>query len=762
MPALTTYTVTFTVSGISSETIRIKYKANDETTYTILATLPNVPPGIPQSYTLPPLETHRVYTVILETVCGPDSYEFGGIRYLTNFICSPFTAEFIGSTISVDWECYVPESSGDSVKEYRIEYRPLGSTSPYYVETIPIATIVADWAATPGSYPFYNYVVSTGVNPAIAFEVNHYTVIEYNFYTPGGGSIPIEVVINSSSPCSVVLDGQECPNCGEALDFVSNPGVDGTYVDDESPILVERTGGNFGYYFEIAGTGSASGTTGGDPNFRSSTYISNPSSDYYQMIAVNTFNYPSASKIQIWNPSPTPTPVLVAEFTYPSAGFGNSIFGPIAYDAVNDRIYFTILSLQMHYLDLATGTFTFVTNIGGSPSGNTNGYGMAINPVTNKKYTFASGVLLYPPDRGANQIFSPTGVLQNTFPFDSIYTTPDPTIDIEFAPTAGFIFDNAGYAYTVTSTQVTDYDPPFTQRDIVKLHPVTNEVVAILNYDLTQTWLPLSYTNSANQSAMQYYDGTGLISGEKILVAYRNIGPSTGQTPTGNAWTNFPGTVTRLVAFDITAPYASSVILELPDSTYGTITKFFYSYQFNKIFTNNTTNVLRAFDLAGNVVYSETTPTYNGANVYEWYDLPFCNRVFGMNAESNPNPNLILIEPVDPCPSGVVKMYIGPDGPYQWNSSTNSWDVMCSTVLTPGTGTFTVTASFLPSIVDAALLLSTDGGTTYLPYPDQSSVLYAAPGAWALGRVYTDPGVPYSVRVTFTDNTPCSLQGAIV
>jgi len=764
MPALTTYTISFTVSGISSETIRIKYKANDETTYTVLATLANVPPGVPQTYTLPPLLSHRMYTVILETVCSPTSFEFGGIRYLANFICSPFTVEFVGPTISVDWECYVPEASGDSVKEYRLEYKPLGSSSPYYVETIPIATVVADWASNPGTYPFYNYVLTTGVNQAISYEVNHYTVIEYNFYTSGGGSIPIEVVINSTTPCSAILEGNECPNCGEALDFVSNPGADGIYVDDESPILVPRTSGSFGYYFNLAGTGSASGSTNGDFNWRSSVLITDPGSPYYNMIAVSVtlFGEPGTpTKIQIWDPTPTPTPVFVTEFQF-GTGFSNNIFGPISYDAVNDRVYFTIIGLQMHYLDLGTGTFTFVSSIGGTPSGNVYGYGMAVNPVTNKKYTFSSGVYIYPPDRGSNQIFSATGVLQNTFPFDTLYTTPDPTIDVEFASTAGFVFDNLGYAYTVTSTQCTNYLPGSTQRDIVKLDPVTNAVVGILNYDPTQTWLPLSYTNSTNQSVMQYYDGTGLIAGEKILVAYRNIGPSTGQTPTGNIFTNSPGTITRLVAFDTTAPYASSVILELPDATYGGVSKFFYSYKFNKIFTNSVYNQLYAFDIAGNVVYFENTIPYTGGTHYEFSDLPFCNRVFTINSESNPSANLILIEPVDPCDGEIVQMYIGADGPYQWNASTNSWDVMCSTVLTSGVGTFTVTASFLPSAVQGALLISTDGGTTYIPYEDQSNVLYAAPVGWALGRIYTDPGVPFSARVTFTDTTPCSLQGAVV
>ena len=151
MSATTTYTISFAIGGISSETIRIKYKANDATTYTVLATLPNLAPGVTHTYVMPPLETHRMYTVILETVCEDSTFEFGGIRYLCNFICSPFTDEFDGSDIKVEWECYVPQTTGDSVEEYRIEYREQGSTGPYTSITIPMSTITTYWAANPGT-----------------------------------------------------------------------------------------------------------------------------------------------------------------------------------------------------------------------------------------------------------------------------------------------------------------------------------------------------------------------------------------------------------------------------------------------------------------------------------------------------------------------------------------------------------------------------------------------------------------------------------
>lgn len=553
-----------------------------------------------------------------------------------------------------------------------------------------------------------------------------------------------------------------CPICFNVVGFTDDPQNDGLYADPDSDIIVTRDNGVFDPFFELVGQGSADGGPGGDFNYRSATYITNPSSQYYGMVAISITEFPAGfpSKIQIWDPNQTPTPTLEGDFSLGNTTASEAIFGPIAYDYVNDRIYMTTgLAKQIYYLDLASGTYTLVGTIG-SWGGTTTiqGYGVAINPVTNKRYIYASGPFIYPPDRGVIGILSPSDVLENAFPFDPIYTTPDPTIDNEFASTAGFVFDSDGYAYTITSPNATDYVVPFTQRDIVKLDPVTNEVVAILNYDNTQTWLPYNTSNSINQSVMQYYDGSGLIQGEKILVAYRNYGPSPGQTPFGNSFPSFPGTVTRLVAFDTQAPYSSSVILEIPDTLIPDAYRFHYNYQYNKIFiTTEGPNNIYAVTPNLDIVYTEVLP-YSGGGLYQAFDLPESNRILFINAQPNPNDNIFVIEPILRCPEG--RMYVLNEGTYEFED--NEWSPMIqSQTFTQSGDQWNVTALFNDS-VNSAKLQYTYNLTDYFDLEDVTGDLFHDPTEWANGILFVvDSDQDIWFRVVISTNDDCLIYGEI-
>jgi hypothetical protein len=794
MPATTIYTISFAIGGVSSETIQIKYKANDETTYTVLDTLPNLAPGVLHTYTMPPLETHRMYTVILETVCGDETYAFGGIRYLCNFICSPFTAAFDGSDINVQWECYVPEDSGDSVIEYRIDYRPLGSTSPFTSVTVPIGTVTSYWAANPGSYPFYSELLTTAINPAYWYEVNHYTIIEYNFYTPTG-SIPVQVTINSSSPCAAVLESSPCDNCGTAVGFTNAPTSDGVYVDPDSLILVNLNGGTFDNYFKKVGEASTADGIGSSITFlyRTMLYIDNPSSVYYGMIVIKSVRWNSdfRSVIQIWDPATNPTtPTFVTEFVYGSVGFGNHLFGTIGYDAVDDAIYATVYNFKLVKLNLATGVYTDYPASGFSffypptpwsynpfpeASGNVSFGSVVINPVTRRRYIFASGVLVFPANSGCMGILAPDNyTVERVFPHDSAplivpgSTAYPANLRTEIAPSSGVAFDSAGNAYMVSRTNCTDYS--IAQNDIVVLDGVTHDYITSINYDVTQVWLPYS-NNNYTWNHVSYYDGSGFISGEKILVLYRNYGPAIApHPPVGNAWTTaFPGTSARLVAFDTTT-YAASVILEIPDSLFsGSIDAFVYSYKYNKIFFSvaGYNNKVVAYDGNGLIVYDENQSipftnnyTYQGVEAFD------SGRIVYINGSMNPDVNMYVIEPANICGEGVVDLYIGPAGPYSFNDLTNSWTSLSNTVVSPGPTSFTVTSILDPSIVDAVLLISTDGGTTYTPYQDQSSILYASSVTWAAGRTYDYPPgynisvFQFSIKVEPNDGT-CAYDGNV-
>lgn len=330
-----------------------------------------------------------------------------------------------------------------------------------------------------------------------------------------------------------------CSICFDVVGFTDDPQNDGIYADPDSNVIVIRDNDVFDPFFELVGLGSSVGQFNNDFNWTSATKITNPASPYYDMVAISRTDFSTLeSSIQIWDANANPTPQLVTTFSTGITGYLiKTIFGPIAYDAVNDRVYFTYLGwtplydpappgITLYYLDLSSGTFQYATTlVNVNPTGDVSGYGVAINPVTNKRYVYVSGTAVYGPDRGGIAILSPSDVVENNFPYDSIYTTPDPTIYQEFASTAGFVFDNDGYAYTVTAINATDYNAPFTQRDILKLDPITNEVVGIINYDSTLSWLPNS-SNSRNQTVMQYYDGTGKIAGEKILAIYRNYKPN--------------------------------------------------------------------------------------------------------------------------------------------------------------------------------------------------------------------------------------------
>lgn len=202
MSEYTTYTIGYRVVGTNLTTVEIVYKANTDVGYTTLSTFPNQAPNpapaAPYSYTTP-LNTfykHRMYTIQTRSICDDTTY-FGDLAYLITQQCNEVSAVVVGSTIDVTWDSWTPPS-GDSVKEYRIEYKEVGSPGPYYVETIPMSTIVADWTAN-STYPSYTFTLTTGILPATSYEINFYTVIEYNYYADSGVA-QAQITIG---PCSV-------------------------------------------------------------------------------------------------------------------------------------------------------------------------------------------------------------------------------------------------------------------------------------------------------------------------------------------------------------------------------------------------------------------------------------------------------------------------------------------------------------------------------------------------------------------------------
>jgi len=189
MSEYTTYTIGYRVVGTNLTTVEIVYKANTDVGYTSLVVNapqpPNPAPNPAYTYTTPPnlFYKHRMYTIRTQTLCDARVL-IGDLAYLITQQCNDVSAVVVGSTIDVTWDSWTPPS-GDSVKEYRIEYKEVGSPGPYYVETIPMSTIVADWTAN-STYPSYTFTLTTGILPAASYEINFYTVIEYNYYADSG------------------------------------------------------------------------------------------------------------------------------------------------------------------------------------------------------------------------------------------------------------------------------------------------------------------------------------------------------------------------------------------------------------------------------------------------------------------------------------------------------------------------------------------------------------------------------------------------
>jgi hypothetical protein len=723
MPATTTYTISFVIGGVSSETIRIKYKANDETTYTVLATLPNLAPGVTHTYTMPPLETHRMYTVILETVCIDSTFEFGGIRYLCNFICSPFTAEFSGgNSIDVEWECYVPEASGDSVKEYRVEYRELGSTGPYVVYTVPIATVTSYWSANPGSYPFYTENVTLGgISPGVTYEINHYTVIEYNFYGPSGLPTPIEVTINSTTPCSTVIGGDLCPTCGPAVGFVSSPTVDGIYVDDTSDFLFTRTSGSFGSMFEQEGQAcSTSSNPSGSFLERNMTIASGKT-----FISDNPTGL--ASTISVFDNT---TYLLLTTITLPYDP-DNSLnitirCTNILYSEVDGYVYF-ISNLynvgvstwrRVHRLDPVTYNITY--NICGDlgPPGAFTTFvrGLFIHPITNVAYI-------------ANNLAS-------TYLVDLNTDTQIGTIPIGPQSVAFNTSNNEVWFFRQTPNDITIYDG--------NTHTLVTNVANGFGY------LPKLGSVHGDQFTITYYPGDGTAGSDRVFAVYQDAG----------------NTFFYIVEYETSGPYTNTVFTSYPWASAPV--NLVYAGVFNKLmFTLN--NIVRAFaPTDGTTEYANVTIT--AVNPCRPVVDPSTLQIVYYSYGACPTDNVVWVGldsiVSQPCPEGIVELYISGDGPYFWDLGSLSWVPLSNTIILvgPTPGTFTVTATFpalppAPTVIKAFLEISTDGGTTWTPYEDQTATLYAVPAIWLLGRVYDDPGVPFNVRVSFVTST-CLLKGA--
>lgn len=208
MSATSSYTITYELVGPLGSNpvdINVYYKENGTNTYILATTNVNAVTGQTFTYTFGPLPSHTVYQVKIESVCDGNTVQLGDYQYLKNPVCQPITLTPIGGTIDVEWECFTL-ATGDSVLEYRIEYKEVGSPGPYYIETIPIADVTTYWSNNPGSYPNFIYNISTGIVGGLQYEVNLYTTLQFDYILePNPTPVPAQVLVGPCTETSTVV-----------------------------------------------------------------------------------------------------------------------------------------------------------------------------------------------------------------------------------------------------------------------------------------------------------------------------------------------------------------------------------------------------------------------------------------------------------------------------------------------------------------------------------------------------------------------------
>lgn len=223
MAALSSYTVKFKSTVGNTVKMLTRYKPNASTQFVSLPPdILNPVVGVEYTKSLVRLHSHQVNQMVIYCQCDlelPPSPLLTDITYLYNTTCNQYTATDNGNSITVTWDSYT-NADGDSVKEYRIEYKIVGSPGPYNVVTIPISQVVNSWSGG-GTYPSYTATLTTGVVPGSNYEIRFYTILEYNYYTyfPNNTTIlnqvtigPCQVTLSSGSSVSLLEEGSPALN----------------------------------------------------------------------------------------------------------------------------------------------------------------------------------------------------------------------------------------------------------------------------------------------------------------------------------------------------------------------------------------------------------------------------------------------------------------------------------------------------------------------------------------------------------------------
>ena len=196
MASTTTYDIKYDIptGAASVAALDLAFKSNVNGTWAVVNSIANPAINTTYTYTTAPLLSHRIYSVKVSTLCANTATQIGDYQYLINPTAAvPLIASAAaGPSIDVSWDCYIDQLSGDSLKEYILEYKDTSSPGPWYSITIPKSTILTYWGSNP--YPGYALNITTGITAATDFDVRITAVLTYDYITLTG-TLPTDVVV---------------------------------------------------------------------------------------------------------------------------------------------------------------------------------------------------------------------------------------------------------------------------------------------------------------------------------------------------------------------------------------------------------------------------------------------------------------------------------------------------------------------------------------------------------------------------------------
>ena len=507
-----------------------------------------------------------------------------------------------------------------------------------------------------------------------------------------------------------------CPMCGPVVDFVSNPSVDGYYIDDTSPYLLLRSGGTFNSIFTDVYLASSPGT----PFSSVVTYRNAATTSTGATYISYNNNIVSSSIIYHYDNTGT----LINTITLPFSGASSVRCNSIDYSEFDGKIYFmswpTGLGnpLSVYMLDPTDDSYTKLVGLStalvGFPS-------VVANPL--------NGHLMFANNLGSIQIGDPaTDTMLNT--------------GLTAIPESGLAVVNRanGYIWVIRNGQ-----NAINIWDVSGPSPINvGTATAPAGY--------LARTGSANGAvrAMTYYPGDGTSGTDRMFAVFNNGGL----------------TATEIIEFDANAPYTSSSFVSL--AYQFSPVNVFYSYGYNKLVFNYSSNFDAYAPTDGTTPYASVTLASLTNAMWPYEDLTNKQIVF-FNFSVSPINNIVYMG-LDTtnavlCTENLVNFYqvVGGnnEGPYAWDDATLSWPSACTFNVTDLGTSFSVIATF-PGVTyqSGILVYSVDNGLTWNNYGDFKTEAQFNAGV-TYNKADVLPALTFMLRIAFLTDNNCGLASRI-